>query len=149
MSAVARKHPTLLAVGRDRDERGTPQWLFDEWDARFNFTLDACASPNNAKVSKFFTAEDDGLTQDWGRHRVWCNPPYSEIHAWVGKALAAAKGGATVVMLLPVSTSTTWFHDVVLRHGQITFLRGRVRFEGQASTAPFSSMVVVFLGGIG
>lgn len=44
----------------------TPQNLFDELNAEFNFTLDPCALPDNAKCAKYFTPEDDGLAQCWG-----------------------------------------------------------------------------------
>lgn len=47
-------------------EWATPQALFDELDAEFHFTLDPCATPENAKCDKFFTKEDDGLIQKWG-----------------------------------------------------------------------------------
>ena len=30
-------------------EWGTPQWLFDALHRRFHFTLDVCATPENAK----------------------------------------------------------------------------------------------------
>lgn len=44
----------------------TPQDFFDHLDEEFNFTLDPCALPENAKCAKFYTPEDDGLMQDWG-----------------------------------------------------------------------------------
>lgn len=44
----------------------TPQHLFDDLNAEFNFTLDPCALPDNAKCAKYYTPEDDGLAQDWG-----------------------------------------------------------------------------------
>ena len=48
------------------DEWSTPQELFDVLDAEFHFTLDPCASADNAKCEKYFTASDDGLKMDWG-----------------------------------------------------------------------------------
>ena len=47
-------------------EWGTPQALFDELNAEFHFTVDVAASEHNAKCTRFFTAKDDGLCQDWG-----------------------------------------------------------------------------------
>ena len=44
----------------------TPQNLFDELNAEFNFTLDPCALPDNAKCARYYTPEDDGLAQSWG-----------------------------------------------------------------------------------
>lgn len=44
----------------------TPKDFFDSLNEEFNFTLDPCALPENAKCAKFYTPEDDGLLQDWG-----------------------------------------------------------------------------------
>ena len=49
-----------------KDDWETPQELFDQLDRMFHFTLDAASSDENAKCQKHFTAEDDGLKQDWG-----------------------------------------------------------------------------------
>jgi len=44
----------------------TPQELFDALHAEFGFTLDAAASDENHKLPRYYTAETDGLSQDWG-----------------------------------------------------------------------------------
>ena len=51
----------------------TPDALFRILDDEFHFTLDACATPENAKCQRYFTPRDDGLIQDWGTEVVWCN----------------------------------------------------------------------------
>ena len=48
------------------DNWATPQDFFDELKKEFDFTLDPCASEENHKCEKYFTKEDDGLSQDWG-----------------------------------------------------------------------------------
>ena len=53
----------------------TPKDFFDKVNNIFNFTLDACAEDTTAKVSNYFTVEDDALTKYW-KGVVWCNPPY-------------------------------------------------------------------------
>ena len=58
------------------NEWTTPQYLFDELDDEFKFTLDPCATDENAKCSKYFTIEDDGLSKDWSKDVVFMNPPY-------------------------------------------------------------------------
>ncbi len=58
------------------NEWTTPQYLFDELNDEFNFTLDPCATDENAKCSKYFTIEDDGLSKDWSNDVVFMNPPY-------------------------------------------------------------------------
>lgn len=124
----------------------TPQKLFDALDSKYNFTLDPCALPENAKCEKYFTPEDDGLSQNWGGQRVFCNPPYGrELGAWVKKAYEESrKPDTVVVMLIPARTDVAWFHDYVLPHGEIEFLRGRLKYGGSKASAPFPSMLVVF-----
>ena len=88
----------------------TPDSLFEKLDREFRFTLDVCALPENAKCSRFFTPDDDGLLQPW-QGVVWCNPPYgNRINDWCEKAFRESHNGATVVILLPARTDTRWFH---------------------------------------
>lgn len=44
----------------------TPQDFFDKLNEEFHFNLDPCATPENRKCSRFFTAKENGLEQDWG-----------------------------------------------------------------------------------
>ena len=135
--------PRLMAAGCDKDLRPTPQAFFDELNQEFGFTLDVAASPDNAKCDAYFTLEDDGLFQPWSGV-CWCNPPYSETHAWVAKADAESLHGVTTVMLIPAATDTKWFHEFVNKKHEIRFVKGRLKFEGQKDPAPFASLVVVF-----
>jgi hypothetical protein len=48
-----------------------------------------------------------------------------------------------VVCLVPARVDTAWWHDYCTR-GEIRFLRGRLKFNGAESGAPFPSAVVVF-----
>lgn len=128
----------------------TPQNLFDRLNAEHGFTLDVCALPENAKCSRYYTPDDDGLAQDWKDHVCWMNPPYGrEIGKWVKKAYEATfmdwqHEGAKVVCLLPARTDTAWWHDYVLPYGKVDFLRGRLKFGGAENSAPFPSAVVIF-----
>ncbi len=125
----------------------TPQDLFDSLDERYHFTLDVCATHDNAKCARYFTAEQDGLAQEWCGATCWMNPPYGrEIGRWMAKAWQESRKGATVVCLVPARTDTAWWHDYAMR-GEVTFLRGRLRFGGCVNGAPFPSAVVVFRPG--
>lgn len=44
----------------------TPQDTFNKLNKEFGFTLDPCATAQNAKCPQFFTREQDGLAQNWG-----------------------------------------------------------------------------------
>ena len=127
---------------------GTPQPLFDSLNAEFRFTLDPCASDENHKCEKYFTESQNGLSQDWGKERVFCNPPYGRsIGNWVKKC---AEHDDLAVMLIPARTDTKWFHEYIYNNPrvQIRFLPGRVKFQGAQNSAPFPSMVVIFNGGL-
>jgi site-specific DNA-methyltransferase (adenine-specific) len=127
------------------DQWPTPQAFFDLWAARFVFDLDVCADADNAKCSRFFSVDDDGLAQSWAPHVCWMNPPYGrEIGKWVRKACEESLKGATVVCLLPARTDTAWWHDYVIPHAEVTFVRGRIKFGNATSGAPFPSAVAVF-----
>ena len=122
----------------------TPPELFARYHSQHSFTLDAAALPENTKCPRFFSPEDNGLAQDWGRETVWLNPPYGRaIIDWMRKAYQASLSGATVVCLVPSRTDTKWWHDYAMR-GDIEFLRGRVTFVGAPHPAPFPCAVVTF-----
>lgn len=129
------------------DQWATPQELFDDLDNIYHFTLDVCASDWNAKCDQYFDEEQNGLAQEWVG-TCWMNPPYGRtIKEWVKKAYESAGNGTTVVCLIPARTDTAWWHDYVMK-GDITFLRGRVKFVSQTNdkdqSAPFPSAIVVF-----
>lgn len=122
----------------------TPQDFFDKLDEEFHFNLDPCALPNNAKCSKYFTPEQDGLKQDWAKHRVFCNPPYGKaIKKWVEKCHTEAQKGTLIVLLIPARTDTAYFHDYIYNKAEIRFIRGRLRFGNAQNSAPFPSMIVI------
>ena len=128
-------------------EWATPQWLFDALDREFGFTLDPCATPENAKCGKYFTVTNDGLKQSWAEEVVFMNPPYGTvIGVWMRKAWEASREGATVVCLVPARTDTEWWHRFAMR-GEVRLLRGRLKFGDSKNSAPFPSAIVVFRPG--
>lgn len=125
-------------------EWATPQAFFDELNKEFNFTLDPCATPENAKCARYFTKEQNGLLQSWKGERVFCNPPYGkEIAEWVRKCSEEARGGALVVMLIPARTDTQYFHKYIYKQHETRFIKGRLKFNDCGKPAPFPSMVVI------
>ena len=130
------------------NEWSTPQAFFDELNKEFNFTLDPCATSENAKCNKYFTVEDDGLKQDWSKDTVFMNPPYGrEIKYWVQKAYEESLKGATVVCLIPARTDTAYWHDYIFgKADDIRFLRGRLKFGDSKNPAPFPSAIIIYKG---
>lgn len=66
------------------DEWATPKKLFAELDAEFHFDLDPCATPENAKCKNFYTADTDGLTQNWGGAKGLLQSPVWQSYAELG-----------------------------------------------------------------
>lgn len=111
-------------------EYSTPQWLFNLLDKEFEFNLDVCASEKNNKCEKYFSLKDNALKCDWIGH-FWMNPPFSrDLKVWVKKAYHEAQKPNNIgVCLLPVRSNTNWWCDMVL-NGEIRFIRGELKFEG-------------------
>jgi len=127
----------------------TPPDIFAELDREFGFTLDPCATAENAKCAKFYTRAEDGLAQSWAGEVVFMNPPYGRaVGAWIEKAYRESQNGATVVCLIYARTDTHYWHRYVMRASEIRLIRGRVRFGGAGRPAPFPSAIVVFRPGV-
>src|SRR5262249_50102678 len=64
------------------------------------------------KAAKYFTTEDDGLTQPWGG-RVFLNPPYASglVEPFVDKLVdeLAADRVTEAILLVNNATETKWF----------------------------------------
>ena len=125
----------------------TPKEFFDRLSSVFNFTLDVCALPENAKCRDYYTPDDDGLSNPW-RGGVWGNPPYGrEISAWVKKGYEESRKDYNdfVLMLLPARTDTKWWWDWVQGKAQLFFVKGRIRFNGGSAGAPFPSVLALYM----
>ena len=133
-----------LHFSTGNDEWETPWKLFNHLDNEFHFTLDPCATSENAKVKKYFTKEQNGLYRSWGGEKVFMNPPYSRLAKWMAKAFSAARDdGATVVCLVPSRTDTRWWHSYAMK-GEMWFIQGRLQFNHHKNSAPFPSSIVIF-----
>ena len=128
------------------EEWPTPSSFFDTLNQEFGFTLDPCATRENAKCRHYFTKQQNGLEQDWGSHVVFCNPPYGKAMAlWARKCFVASTQGATVVLLAHARTDTRWFHDWVYGKAcEIRFVKGRLKFGNAKTSAPFPSLLAIY-----
>ena len=127
------------------EEWATPQYVFDELNAEFDFQLDVCATEGNRKCERYYDKPTNGLIQEWSPYRCFMNPPYGkEIEMWMRKAYDESKRGATVVCLVHARTDTKWWHKYAMKASEIRFIKGRLRFGDGKQSAPFPSCVVVF-----
>jgi len=87
----------------------------------------------------------DGLRIEWKKSN-FVNPPYSQLKRWIEKSITEHAKGKSVVLLIPARTDTKAFRLLFEYGAEITFISGRLRFNG-ASSAPFPSMLVKLAGG--
>lgn len=127
---------------------GTPMIFVIACEAHFRcrFTMDLAADSYNTKVPKsFFTKEDNSLIQEWPRRGTnWLNPTYHNIPDWVDKARREAAKGADTIMLVPASVGSNWFVNHVHNKLEVTFLNGRIVFDGETQPYPKDCMVIRF-----
>lgn len=136
-----------------REEWETPDGIFAPLHAEFVFRLDAAANAFNAKCPNFLSPKSDGLAVSWVAHSapypptIWLNPPYGyrNLALWMRKAYEESLDGATVVCLVPAHTGQPWWHDWVIgKASEIRWIKGKVKFVGAASCAPFPSCLVIY-----
>lgn len=121
-----------------KDDWETPKEFLKELEKEFGKMFDPC--PLNANF--------DGLLINW-KNVNFINPPYSRKlkEAFINKAFLESVKGKICIMLLPVSTSTKIFHDVIYPNAEIRFIRKRLKFNGLKTAGQMNNMLVIFRGG--
>lgn len=102
------------------DGTRTPPAYFTELNRKYRFVVDLFAQRGNELCERFFDRGANALVLDWPRlEEGWCfgNPMYSRgnIEPAVRKAVAEARKGSGVVYIIPATTGTVWFNDLLLR----------------------------------
>ena len=125
------------------DNSGTPDALFEYLNNQYHFDFDPCPYPQPAW---------NGLEVEWGE-RNFVNPPFSELAQWVRKAHSEYRKGKLVVLLMPARTDAHYFHEFVLPHARVIFIRGRLRYKDldwsstrKYNRSPFASILCIFNG---
>jgi hypothetical protein len=133
-----------------KDNWKTPKYLYNKLNTLFDFQFDPC--PINHDLSAW-----NGIHIDW-KTRNFINPPYSTPSKdnFVKKGVEESCKNKLCVFLIPVSTSTKLFHEVIKpNYTSMCFIEGRVSFKGintygvmvgEGSAPMHDSMIVVFDG---
>lgn len=131
-----------------KDDWETPAYILNPLKQEFDFNFDPCPIRHDTTLW-------NGLEIEW-HERNFINPPYSvELKtAFIKKGIEESKKGKLCVFLLPVSTSTKLFHDIIKPNAsEIRFFKGRIKFIGKSMNgeiatngAMHDSMLVVFDG---
>lgn len=121
-------------IAPEVDDRALPHAEFSVLYSRYQFTIDVAASDENAKLPRYYTVKEDGLSKSWAGERVYCNPPYSHIEPWVKKA-TTEHDAPLIVMLLPANrTEQGWWQTYIEPYRDVggilrtRFLPNRIRF---------------------
>jgi site-specific DNA-methyltransferase (adenine-specific) len=134
-----------LMFSSNRSDWGTPRDLFMHLNDKFQFNLDPAAADDNFVCYDYFTQGMNGLAISWEGKRVFVNPPYGREHNKVWAEKIASEGKRTlVVALLPARTGSSWFQDFITTANILYFLRGRLKFVGADSGAPFDSCIAIW-----
>lgn len=131
--------------GRHQNWR-TPRAIFEPLHVEFGFTLDGASDPGNGLLQQASTVDEP---IDWKGHRVFCNPPWSNIRPFVEMAPSAD----LAVFLVPARTNVAWFHRALELGAKVRFFLGRPKFElpghnGKGHNSPVDCMLLVFAGSV-
>jgi ParB family chromosome partitioning protein len=102
-------------------------------------------------AAKYYTQENDGLTQTW-EGRIWLNPPYASnlIGLFIDKLQisVADKDVDEAIVLVNNATDTKWFSILSDMATMICFPRGRIKFwkPGHDSAAPLQGQCLAYIG---
>jgi site-specific DNA-methyltransferase (adenine-specific) len=143
----------------ERQDWQTPDRILDLVNSYRPIRLDPCTAIDNpVGADDFFIEADDGLSQDWEMCRgglVYVNPPYGkEQKFWIEKCvneyvkrpfLYEKEMGTEILLLVPARTDTVhWHHGIIAHADSICYIKGRLKFRGAVSGAPFPSALVYF-----
>lgn len=119
----------VAPVACTSDDWYTPAWLL-AWLPPIE--LDPCysaASAVQARTVIDVRAGGDGLTDPWpGNGLVFCNPPFSDTSAWLGRCRREGKSRVVVVLVPAMAGETAWADKVWGRAAWVGFFRGRLSF---------------------
>jgi hypothetical protein len=148
-------HPSAVPAWLTKKPKGevetrtwsTPPHITKAILAGFNydkFSLD----PTSPKVPtvpchRFFTIDDDGLSQPWHGRLVFLNPPYVDFHKWVNKAIREyqIQRAEKMVLLLPARFENAGINKLNAAGAAMFLLTRRLKFGNSSVPAPWASLI--------
>lgn len=113
------------------DNWRTPQELWDLLNSQYHFSIDLCASKNDAKTKKFLTnLSKDSIPPG---EIAWINPPFSKAKNLIPIPLDL--DAAVVGIYRSDNTENALWQDHIFKKADwVFFLRGRVKYEDPFGT---------------
>ena len=115
--------------------------IHEKWGWNKEQMYDPCPAGIPYKAPCFF----NGLYGDWWDTN-YINPMYETktLTKFVQKAHEQSFKGKASIMLLPVKTDQSWFHDIILKNAyQILWIRKRVKFKNDKDSSMSSHFLVL------
>jgi ParB family chromosome partitioning protein len=104
------------------------------------------------RAAKYFTIDDDGLSQDW-HGRAFLNPPYAQplTERFVAKLIAEHEAGhvSEAILLTHNFTCTRWCQDALWACRAFCHTRGRIKFidpDGELANKPTQGQTFFYFG---
>ena len=125
---------------------GTPTHILERFEGYF----DPCPHP---------LPDFNGLDIPWP-NKVFINPPFKALKPWVKKIAEEHKGKEErgdrhhFVLLMPARVDTKYFHEHVLPHAGVEFIKGRLKFvdldnsSAEPVNAPFATIIAHYRNNI-
>jgi hypothetical protein len=141
----------MANLGNESVNTTTDVWLTPPHilEALGDFDLDPCASLNRPwdTAKQHYTVADNGLLQNWGGGRIWCNPPYGRaMNPFLERMVEHGNG----IALIFARTETKAFFDYVWSKADaLLFLKGRLSFhtpDGKVGGTAGSPSVLIAYG---
>lgn len=110
--------------GSNVDDWATPDYILDWVRENYGEFYDPCPLGG-------INGDFDGLKIAWSGIN-YVNPPYSRPlkDKFIMKAYEEHKRGIKSILLIPASTDTKIFHEILVPNCKILFIKGRVKFKG-------------------
>ncbi len=143
--------------GRSKQNYATPADFIEAVKNKYKikeFSHDFAADQFNSKALTFFSELNNALDYtpiEWARLTLnewgWLNPPYTKIGLWAAHSNKVAQLGGKLLMLVPASVGSNWFHQFVHSQFNVVFLNGRIHFDPDNPTwgYPKDCMLVEFV----
>lgn len=123
-------------AGPRKQDRRTPKYFFDSLNRHYHFTLDGACTKRNALLAVYSTRRNP---QSWSGHRVFCNPPWSNIRPFVEMAAHAD----FALLLVPARVNAKWFHRALKLGGRPKYWEGKLNFGGPFNS-PIDCLLLLF-----
>lgn len=91
-----------------------------------------------------YKAEYDEFEKEYKNQKLFCNPPFSKLNKVADWIIHQVNDNhCTIALLMPARTDTKYFHKLLMLLPDITFIKGRLRFN-DSKPAPFPTIVLHF-----